>query len=214
MDHPVREIDGIVTTLCEGSADDQKAILDDYFTPDAYFIHPLCRVPSFSGVDLPFLGRIDSRTFVGFIYQWYRILSPKIEIHVDSRVLDQQHNLLYLTMRQVFTLWFVPFSLWQSHAKLVTVLELAHLPVDEDGRPADANTIIPPGDKTARFRYFIKGQEDLYQANEWLKFIAPWGGSLTWVTGQLVSTIVCALCVLIFWPLTFLEPHGLKQSKI
>ncbi|KAK8127606.1 hypothetical protein PG984_008714 [Apiospora sp. TS-2023a] len=213
MDHPVREIEGIVTTLCQGSADDQKAILDDYFTPDAYFVHPLCRVPSFSGVDVPFLGRIDSRTFVNFIYQWYRILSPKIDIHVDSKVLDQQHNLLYLTMRQVFTLWFVPFNLWQANVKLVTVLELAQLPVDEDGRRVGDNTVIPPGDKTTRFRYFIKGQEDNYQMTEWLKFVAPWSGSLIWYTGQLISTLVCAVCVMLFWPLTFLEPGGLKQSK-
>lgn len=128
-------------------------------------------------------------------------------------MLDQQHNLLYLTMRQVFTLWFVPFNLWQTSVKLVTVLELAHLPVDDEGRPADGNAIIPPGDKTARYRYYIRGQEDNYQMTEWLKFIAPWGGHLIWYFGQLVSTLVCTLCVILFWPLTFLEPHGLKQQK-
>lgn len=81
----VREIDGVVTTLCQGTADDQRAILDDYFTPDAYFVHPLCRVPSFLAVTLPFVGNLESRTFVRFIYEWYRILSPKIEIQINSK---------------------------------------------------------------------------------------------------------------------------------
>ncbi|KAK8118851.1 uncharacterized protein PG998_003477 [Apiospora kogelbergensis] len=162
---------------------------------------------------LPFGGKLESRTFVRFIYEWYRILSPKIQIAINSKVFDQQHNLLYLTIHQVFTLWFVPFSLWQAKVKLVTVLELVYLPVDEDGQLSDDGTVIPPDDKRTRYRYFIRGQEDNYQMTEWLKFIAPWGGHILWYAGQLVSTLICSFCAMLFWPLTFLGPNGLKRSK-
>lgn len=115
-------------------------------------------------------------------------------------------------MRQIFTLWVVPFSLWQADVKLVTVLELQRLPVDEDGRPANDTTRLPPGDKSVPYRYFIHGQEDNYQMTEWLKFIAPWGGRLIWLTGQLLSTLVCAVCVFFFWPLSYVQPRGLQKK--
>lgn len=103
-------------------------------------------------------------------------------------------------MRQVFTLWFVPFSLWQAHVKLVTVLELQPVHHDEARRHSHPLMESP-------LRYFIRGQEDNYQMTEWLKFIAPWGGHLIWLAGQLVSTLVCAVCVFLFWPLSFIQPR-------
>ena len=115
-------------------------------------------------------------------------------------------------MHQIFTLWVVPFSLWQARAKLVTVLELQRLPVGEDGRPISDTCRLAPNDKGVPCRYFIRGQEDNYQMTEWLKFIAPWGGRLVWLAGQLVSTLVCAVCVFLFWPLSYVQPRGLQKK--
>lgn len=135
-------------------------------------------------------------------------------------------------MRQTFTLWFVPFDLWQANVKLVTVLDLAPLPVDGgDNRPRalagdgnsnaqgsssstdhhhdnDASAAPPP----PRTRFFVRGQEDHYQVEEWLKFVAPWGASLLWVAWQLVATCVCAFGVLL-WPFGLVRAVKRKQRQ-
>lgn len=127
-------------------------------------------------------------------------------------VFDQRANLLYLTIHQVFTVWFVPFSLWQSHVKLVTVLKLDSLPHDEEGHALIDGNGIAPGDRGIHSRYFIRSQEDLYQVNEFLKFIAPWGASFVWFGWQLFATILCALGVLLFWPVTTLHEYLSNQA--
>ena len=90
--------------------------------------------------------------------------------------------------------------------KLVTVLELAQLPVDGNNRPRGYTTTIASENDTnnhansgggndindddhggpvgPRTRFFIKGQEDHYQIEEFLKFIAPWGAAPLWIAWQ------------------------------
>lgn len=227
MDHPVREIPGIITALTQGNSEEQSKALEDYFLPDAYFVHPFCRVPSFGDRAIPFpfslltspTRTLNSRWLVLMIYNWYRILSPKILFAIDSIVFDQRASLLYLTMRQTFTLWFVPFDLWQAKdVKLVTVLELALLPVGEDGRPlplpqAAADDHQHRQQHQDRSRFFVRGQEDHYHVEEWLKFTAPWGGSLLWMAGQLFSTLVCAVGVAL-WPFTLVRVVKRKQAQV
>lgn len=112
---------------------------------------------------------------------------------------DKKTNLLYVTLRQTFTLWFVPFSLWQANVKLVTVLELQRLPTDHHHKPlpgqqnSNSNLSLV---QQPRQLYFIKGQQDHYQVEDFLKFIAPWGASLLWVVWQLYATVICALGVI------------------
>ncbi|KAI1083512.1 hypothetical protein F5B20DRAFT_595504 [Whalleya microplaca] len=204
MDNPETQIPRIIHSLTQGTTEDQHWALNKFFTPDAYFIHPFCRVPAFEGYQVPFTSEtIESRWFIFMIYRWYRILSPKIELSIESTSFDKKKNLFYTTIHQTFTLWFVPFSLWQAKVKLVTVLSLAHLPVDERNRPlpssADRNeddhALAPPK------LYFIRGQEDHYQIEEFLKFIAPWGASLLWEVWQCWGSIVCVLGAFILGPL-------------
>ncbi|RYP75761.1 hypothetical protein DL771_002248 [Monosporascus sp. 5C6A] len=231
MDQPVREIPGIITALTQGNSEEQARTLEDYFLPDAYFVHPLCRVPSFGDRAIPFpfslltSRTLNSRWLVLMIYNWYRILSPKILFTIDSVVFDQRASLLYLTMRQTFTLWFVPFDLWQAKdVKLVTVLELALLPVGEDGRPLSPSRAAALPTTAAvdddhrrqqrdRSRFFVRGQEDHYHVEEWLKFVAPWGGGLLWMAGQLLSTLVCAVGVAL-WPFTLVRAVKRKQMQV
>jgi hypothetical protein len=201
MDNPERQVAAVIQALCTRSIPDQQAVIRDYFTPDAYFIHPFCRVPSFSVRALPLDDReLNSRAIIQFIYHWYRILSPQIDVRVESAVFDKRNQLLYATIFQTFTLWFIPFSLWQSKVKLVTVLELARLPVDSKGRPLPGTS--HPDDWTQPTRYFIRGQEDHYQVNEFLKFVFPWGASLIWYVWQVLATVVCIIGALVFWPVT------------
>ncbi|KAI1386360.1 uncharacterized protein F4822DRAFT_444756 [Hypoxylon trugodes] len=225
MDNPEDQIQYVIQSLTLHAYRDQKRTLEDYFLPNAYFVHPFCRVPSFNDYKIPYTNwTINSRMFVFYIYQWYRILSPEIKLEVNSTSFDQKNNLLYVTLHQAFTLWFIPFSLWQANVKLVTVLELEHLPIDERNKPLlgnrDAQGSVN-GDSAINDEpwklYFIKGQQDHYHVEDFLKFIAPWGASLLWNFWQLWATLVCALGVIFLrTPIAFLRGRvlGLDSSAI
>ena len=83
-DEIVREIGDIITTLTTGTPQEQEDTLNTYFLRNASFTHPFCRVPSFSIKSIPIVGGIDSLAIILAIYRWYRTLSPKIDINVDS----------------------------------------------------------------------------------------------------------------------------------
>ena len=70
----VAEIPEIIHKLTQGPPSTQEKTLMEYFTPDAEFIHPLCRVRRG-----PY-----SRLLILAVYQWYKILSPRIELEVNS----------------------------------------------------------------------------------------------------------------------------------
>jgi hypothetical protein len=81
--NPEKQISHVIRLLTEGSPEDQKHALDTYFLPDASFLHPLCRVPSFSHYSVPLFGNVDSRWVIWMIYRWYKILSPRILSDVE-----------------------------------------------------------------------------------------------------------------------------------
>jgi hypothetical protein len=64
------------TSLCQTEA------INAYFTPNASFTHPFCRTGSFEG----------SRNVIHAIYKWYKLLSPKIELKVNSVGVYMQRN--------------------------------------------------------------------------------------------------------------------------
>lgn len=145
---------------------------------------------------------------------------------------DKHANLLYVSLRQTFTLWFVPLSLWQANVKLVTVLHLERVPVDSRNKPllndkgevpkTSDNDILNDQEEEELILseqppklYFIKGQEDHYHVEDFLKFIAPWGASLLWAMWQLLATIVCAIgVVLLRRPIIFLQERVLGLDSL
>ncbi|EAA33067.1 hypothetical protein GE21DRAFT_5770 [Neurospora crassa] len=127
MEHPVKDIRRVIGTLCQGSPQEQEDTLSRYFTPSASFVHPFCRVPHFDNIYIPRYGLLNSREIIQYIYKWYKILSPKIDIEVESAVFDQKSSLLYVNVAQTFTIWFLPFH--KAPVRLVTVLHL--VPEDE-----------------------------------------------------------------------------------
>ncbi|KAI0159731.1 hypothetical protein GGR57DRAFT_435818 [Xylariaceae sp. FL1272] len=207
MDTPEVEITRVIKDLTEGTKEEQEHALMTYFLPDAYFVHPFCRVQSMKSrtIKLPFVHQpwtINSRYFLWLVYQWYHILSPKIKLEVDSTAFDKRNNLLYANIRQTFTLWIVPFSLWEANVKLVCLLELAQLPEDHDGQPVINAGAHTNGTANLPIKYFIKGQQDHYQVNEFLKFIAPFGAASVWYAWQIFATFICAVGVYCLWPIT------------
>lgn len=64
----------VIQLLTQAPPSLQEKTIDRYFTPSASFIHPFCKVLSYNG----------SRWAVKKIYQWYKIMSPRIEQKVHS----------------------------------------------------------------------------------------------------------------------------------
>ncbi|CAN8102927.1 unnamed protein product [Discula destructiva] len=202
MDSPEEQIRGVVRSLCQGTPDEQRRTLAQYFTKDASFIHPFCIVPHFRERRVPVLGSISSRDVVRSIFQWYRMLSPKIEIEIDSVLYDHARDKLYLDMRQIFSVWFIP--LYRAPVRLVTVLDLVstddrkyYEPLSrlveqdapEEKKELQQQTSTSPlgGSKTWK----ISKQEDLYQVNEFLKFTGTTLLASAWFLFQLGATAVC-----------------------
>ncbi|KAK0751129.1 hypothetical protein B0T18DRAFT_401814 [Schizothecium vesticola] len=262
MEHPVKDIRNVLRSLTQGSPEEQHDAITRYFTPSASFIHPFCRVPSFSDIRVPFSGgTINSRALILAIYKWYKILSPRVDIEIESTVFDERANLLYLTAHQTFSLWFLPFH--QARAvRLVTVLHLVAEPLLPNGvhptlpspiattplgeAPAEptfaevASTAVDTSDvvdaatgKPERRlaqaastttavsvggggsegggRYRIDKQEDLYQVNEFLKFVAMTPGAVVYGWWQLFSTALCILGVLLLGPVV--RAVGLEEQQ-
>ncbi|KZZ91768.1 hypothetical protein AAL_06522 [Moelleriella libera RCEF 2490] len=241
MEHPVREIPAVITTLTTGSPQQQLDTLNQYFLPDAAFSHPLCHVPSFPAKTIPFLPNTSSLWVLLCIYRWYRILSPDIDITVHSAVFDQRAAKLYVDIHQTFRIWFVPF--YSAPVRLVTVLHLQQrtawpaaetvadqdaesaAPLVESREPAAAssnnNNATGSGSGSGstdpgleRARYFIAKQEDFYQANDFLQFLLPRLGPFLWLPWQLVSTGLCVVGAVVFLPVYYLLNGGKTAKKV
>ncbi|KAF7560439.1 hypothetical protein G7046_g3725 [Stylonectria norvegica] len=220
MEHPVKEIAGVITTLTQGTPEQQEATLRDYFLPNASFTHPYCRVPSFSKGAIPLASGIDSLWVILAVYRWYRTLSPHIDIKVDSAVFDQRSGLLYVSLRQTFAVWFIP--LYKAPVRLVSVLQLTQRSLSSpDGFTSDDSTLSESSTKkhnatrsANKSKYFIASQEDLYPVTDCIQFLLPGLGPFLWFLWQLYSTWLCVMGSMIFLPLYLVlnrSPKGKTQ---
>ncbi|KAG8167984.1 hypothetical protein KVR01_003673 [Diaporthe batatas] len=231
MENPEQEIRQVVRSLCQGTPDEQRRTIDRYFTPDAEFVHPFCIAPRFSEGDLrlPGLRRLSSRDALRGIFQWYRMLSPKIVIDIDTALHDKDRDKMYLDMRQVFSIWFAPR--YHARVRLVTVLDLVpcDLGAHRNGEPqvigdkekadggekgSPTTAVVRAGGGGGRQRqkvWRISRQEDLYQVNEFLKFTGPYWFCFwrpLWFVFQLLATAICVFLGL-FVPLS---PWAFQQD--
>ncbi|KAJ7915661.1 hypothetical protein B0H13DRAFT_395553 [Mycena leptocephala] len=140
MQNPSSEVGAVVSLLTAAAAPDiQKAAFLKYLTPDAAFRHPLCNVSPGPGSRDRLLG----------IYQWYRILSPHIDITVKRVVHDPASNTLLLDVVQYFHLRFSPFK--AAPSRLLVRLTLR----EENGL------------------HYIALQEDFYHPDDFMSLIIP-----------------------------------------
>ncbi|KAJ7119646.1 hypothetical protein C8R44DRAFT_624713 [Mycena epipterygia] len=140
MQHPSSEVSAVVSLLTAAAAPDiQKAAFHKYLTSDAGFRHPLCHVASRPGSRDQLLG----------IYQWYRIMSPNIDITVKSVVHDTENNVLLLDVVQKFHIRFSPFQ--PAPSRLLVRLTLR----EENGL------------------HYISFQEDFYHPDEFMSLLIP-----------------------------------------
>ncbi|KAF5640532.1 flavin-binding monooxygenase [Fusarium sp. NRRL 52700] len=208
MEHPVKEIGGVIKSLTQGSPDVQESTLREYFLPNASFSHPYCRVPSISKGQIPLAGGLESIQLILAIYRWYRTLSPHIDLKVDSAAFDQKSGLLYVSIRQTFALWFIP--LYKAPVKLVSVLQLTQLSPESSSEDEGSEDSKP---RRQNPRYYIASQEDLYPVNDCIQFLCPGLGPFLWTIWQLYSTWLCVMGSLLFLPVYFLLNGTPSKTK-
>lgn len=98
--------------------------------------------------------------------------------------------MLYLSISQIFHLFFMPF--YAPKVNLVTVLRLSH---DRDSN-----------------RYYIHSQQDLYQTNEFVKFVWP-GGATALLLWQWMNTLLSIVGALVLAPVTWVEERVAEMNK-
>jgi len=143
MENPQEDIATIVKLMTVAETPEiQRATIEKYFAPDAGFNHPLCQVKR---------GH-NSRNKILGIYQWYRNMSPKLELEVEDVAYNQISQKLYLNVSQKFHIFASPFC--AVPARLLVQLTLVkdessglHLIVQQDDFyqfEEIANLVIPP----------------------------------------------------------------------
>ncbi|KAJ3822766.1 hypothetical protein F5878DRAFT_432578 [Lentinula raphanica] len=140
MQNPEQEIASVALLLtASDSPDIQKAAFLKYVAPDVGFKHPLCYVPPSR----------DSRATLLGIYQWYRVLSPKIIGRVHSVVYDEPNHTLLLDISQQFHIRISPLKpAWSRLLVRITIKEINEL-------------------------YYISFQEDFYHADDFARLLVP-----------------------------------------
>ncbi|KXT04519.1 hypothetical protein AC578_8623 [Pseudocercospora eumusae] len=184
MDDPVKDITPIIHRLTQGSPQQQADTINYYFTENASFTHPFCRTGSFEG----------SRYLIHNIFQWYKIMSPQIDLTVNSVAFDEQHFILYVNISQIFSIWFIPFH--RSPVTLTTQLQLVR-------RPAEPR------------KYYIQSQNDLYQVDQFVKFFAPWNiGTTIVILWHFWATFFCVVGAQLGRPFTaYLQRKSGRQEQ-
>ncbi|KAL4880619.1 hypothetical protein BJY04DRAFT_219089 [Aspergillus karnatakaensis] len=186
MEDPAAEISTVIHLLTQSPPSLQEKTIDRYFTPTAEFIHPFCRIWSYNG----------SRWAVKKIYQWYKIMSPRIELEVKSVAYDKDNLRLYVSIFQIFSIWLIPFHV--SPVNLTTVIDLA-----TDSGDGRNNTT-----KDGKPLYYIQKQEDFYQPSEFIKFVVPYGGHFLVLMWHAFASLFSIFGVYALWPVMWANEKG------
>lgn len=103
---------------------------------------------------------------------------------------DEPNLILYVNITQIFGLWFIPFH--RAHVNLTTVLELKQNRGDD--------------------KYYIQSQNDLYQTDQFVKFLIPPSWIFVWLW-QFWATFFCFLGAAALWPITYAEQWVWEESE-
>lgn len=118
-----------------------------------------------------------------------------ISANVGMIAYDEKNLRLYVTLHQLFRPFLLPFH--RPSVALTTVLTLA-----PSTPPSQNHHQKPPERQT----YLIKSQNDLYQVNEFVKFMSVFGIlSLVVMLWQFVATGCCVLGAAVGWPVSWVE---------
>lgn len=116
-------------------------------------------------------------------------MSPHIDLTVNSVAMDEQNLIVYINMSQVFRIWLLPF--YAAPVNLTSVVRL---------------TQHKPSKK-----YYIISQNDLYQVNEWIKFVWFGGAPIAWLW-QILATFLSLLGAVLLFPISLIEERYATQG--
>ncbi|KAK8183155.1 uncharacterized protein BKA78DRAFT_257612, partial [Phyllosticta capitalensis] len=177
---PEQEISQVVRSLTQSPPSVQRETIDKYFTRNATLVHPFCRTGKFR----------NSRLLIHGLYRCYKIMSPRVDISINSVAFDKQNLILYVHVSQIFRIWFIPFH--YAPVSLVTVLQLEkHSPYED--------------------AYYIASQNDLYQTTDFPRFVFPPAFLLVWIW-QLFAMVFCNVAALVLTPLTWAEERLWREG--
>lgn len=115
---------------------------------------------------------------------------------------DAPNLTLYVSIHQLFRIWFLPTSIFAAPVSLVTVLRL--VPITTSSLPSS----FPPSSTPAKTKYLIQSQNDLYQVNEFVKFVSPLGVlSVVVYAWQVLATLACVVGAGLFWWVSWVEQN-------
>ena len=108
---------------------------------------------------------------------------------------DPKTLTLYVSIHQLFRIWPIPF--YAAPVSLVTVLRL----VPRKHHTSSSTTRTKP-------TYLIASQNDLYQVNEFIKFVSQFGIlSVLLYAWQVLATGFCVLGSGLFWWVSWVEQN-------
>lgn len=117
-----------------------------------------------------------------------------------------------MAIHQTFRIQFVPF--YKAQPSLVTQLRLTH--ARDAGLDTTYSGVVkraPGSTSNSARKYYIQSQNDLYQTNEFIKFVLPWGiGSTMVFFWQVFATFMCIVGAMLFWPLTWLRENVVGEA--
>jgi len=175
MENPYDEIIEVVkTTTAAAKVAEQKNAILQYFAPDAGLQHPLCTVERAEGSREQILG----------LFQWFRDLSPKLDMTVEGFTYDSQQEVIYMTIVQTLHVWCSPFAGRPSKVLVRLDLERSR----EDGK------------------YYIAQQTDYFQPEDVLQMTIPFLTSPTAFAKRTAATVFCYNAWLYGWVRAQIHP--------
>jgi hypothetical protein len=133
----------------------------------------------------------------------YKIMSPHVEVRINSVAYDSAQLRLYVDISQTFSIWLIPFH--TSHVSFITVLQLVAIRTGRSESRSSAVSLAE--DRDADVKYLITSQDDLYQLDQWVRFI--WFTGWFWIRSFQYFGMICSvLGAYLFGWVTVLEQGG------
>ncbi|KAF3482605.1 uncharacterized protein GIQ15_05364 [Arthroderma uncinatum] len=231
MEDPVAEIPGVIHLLTQSVPSVQQQTIEKYFTPSASITHPFLRSGSFQGsrwlivriflfykimsphVDLQVKSvALDRENLLLYVTvsQIFRIfIVPFYTAPVTLTTVLQLAKSTEKVERG---------SIFQQGLK-APVVELTNSNTDLLASPPasissssstqDEELTIQPT-KSTKTLYYIASQNDLYQPNEFIKFVVPFGiGSSLVLFWHAFATVFCVIASFVFYPIAWAEEKGM-----
>jgi len=182
MQNPREEIvDVVKSATAANKVSEQRNTILHYFAPDAGLQHPLCTVERGEGSREQILG----------LFQWFRDLSPKLDLTIERFTYDPDQQVIYLNIVQTVHVWCSPFS--GKPSRLLVRLDLERS--QEDGK------------------LYIAQQTDYFQPEDVMQMTIPFLSAPTAFAKRITATVFCYNAWLYGWVRAQIHPWARMVSS-